>query len=69
MAAGQGTTFRVRKRSPAANGCRASVRRGGNAGGHRGVEVGARLYDPEMGMFLARDPVFTNPVSAQSWNP
>ena len=33
------------------------------------VDMGGRLYDPEMGMFLSPDPVVTDPRSAQSWNP
>ena len=33
------------------------------------VDMGGRVYDPELGMFLSPDPVVANRHSAQSWNP
>ena len=33
------------------------------------VDMGGRVYDPELGMFLSPDPVVANRHSAQDWNP
>ena len=33
------------------------------------VDMGGRLYDPEMGIFLSPDPLVAEPFSAQGWNP
>ena len=33
------------------------------------VDMGGRLYDPELGQFLSPDPVVSRPYSTQGWNP
>ena len=33
------------------------------------VDMGGRLYDPGLGVFLSPDPFVTDPLSGQSWNP
>ena len=33
------------------------------------VDMGGRLYDPELGLFLSPDPLVAEPASSQGWNP